>query len=896
MEFVPYLVSGLVAGSVYGLAGTGLVLTYKTSAVFNFAHGALATLSAFIFFTLFVTHGVPWPVAVAICLFLIAPVAGIVLENLARRLTGTGLAVRVASTVGLLLLIQASIVLVYGSTNQKTFPHFLPKGGFHIGTTPVTIEDLIIVSIASAATGLLYVFFRTSRLGVSMRAVVDNPDLLDLAGTSPRLVRRWAWVIGSVFAMASGLLIGPLLTPLNATTMTLLVITAFGAAAIGAFTSLPVTFAGGLVIGLLQALCTKYFTNGFWTGLAPSLPFVVLFAILLVAPRRRLIERSPVIAAHKATWRAPAPVQATAGVAVAAFLCVVPMFAGLHLDDWTSALSLTILFLSLGLLVRTSGQVSLCHVSFLAIGACAMYQLSAVHHLPWLLAVLGSAAVAVPIGAVLALPAARLSGLYLALATFGFGLLLQNMFYSQNYMFGGFGQALSIPRPHLPGLNFASDKGYYYLVLLFVIVVAGCTVAITRSRLGRLLRGLADSPVGLSTTGTAVNTTRVLVFCLSAFLAALAGALQSAVQPVTASAYQPLLSLTFFALIIITVGGEPWYALTAGLGITLIPAYLSSPKTAQWLQLLFGVGAVLYALTPDDRRGVPLRARRALDRLRIAKAQRSTAVPVPVLRRPLGEGLRVEKLCVHFGGVVAVDGLTLSAPEGRITGLIGPNGAGKTSTFNACSGLVRQDSGNIYFDGVDISRYSVAKRSRLGVGRSFQHFELFDSLTVRENVALGAEGALAGPNPLSHLAATPSQKEQVDASARSAMAFCGILPVADQSAGSLSTGQRRLVELARCLAGNFKLLLLDEPSSGLDAAETKQFGTMLRRAVQERGLGVLLVEHDMSLVTQFCDYLYVLDFGKLIFEGTPDEAVRSPLVRSAYLGDRPLEEKDGVPA
>lgn len=894
MEFVPYVVSGLVAGSVYGLAGTGLVLTYKTSAVFNFAHGALATLSAFVFYTLFVTHGVPWPAAAAMCLLVIAPVMGIALENIAGRLAGAGLSVRVASTVGLLLLIQASIVLIYGSTNEKTFPHFLPRGGFHIGTTPVTIEDLIIISVASAATGLLYVFFRTSRLGVSMRAVVDNPDLLDLAGTSPRVVRRWAWVIGSVFAMASGLLIGPLLTPLNATTMTLLVITAFGAAAIGAFTSLPITYAGGLVIGLLQALCTKYFTSGFWTGLAPSLPFVVLFAILLVAPRRRLIERSPVIARHSAPWRAPGPVQAATAALVLAFLCAVPTFAGLHLDDWTSGISVTILFLSLGLLVRTSGQVSLCHVSFLAIGACAMNQLAAIHHLPWLVALLCSGAIAVPIGGVLALPAARLSGLYLALATFGFGLLLQNMFYSQDYMFGGFGQAFSIPRPHTSLLSFRSDKSYYYLVLFFAVLSAAGAVVITRSRLGRLLRGLADSPVGLSTTGTAVNTTRVLVFCLSAFLAAIAGALQGAVQPVSGSAYQPLLSLTFFALIIITVGGEPWYALTAGLGITLVPAYLSGPKTAQWLQLLFGVGAVLYGLTPAERRGVPLRLRLATDRLGFTRPPKPVpALPMPARHSP-GEGLRVENLGVRFGGVVAVDGLTLSAPLGRITGLIGPNGAGKTSTFNACSGLVNQDSGRVSFDGKDISGSSVAKRSRLGVGRSFQHFELFDTLTVHENVALGAEGAMAGTNPISHLAATPSQKARIDASALSAMQFCGILPFAGKAAGALSTGQRRLVELARCLAGDFKLLLLDEPSSGLDAAETQQFGTLLRRAVGERGLGVLLVEHDMSLVTEFCDYLYVLDFGKLIFEGTPEDTVRSPLVRSAYLGDQLLEEKGGV--
>ena len=887
MEFVPYIVSGLVAGSVYGLAGTGLVLTYKTSAVFNFAHGALATLSAFVFYTLFVSHGVPWPAAVAVCLLVVAPAVGVGLEMVARHLTRTGLAVRVAGTVGALLVIQAAIVLVYGSTNQKVFPHFLPRGGFHIGSTPVTIEDLIIVGFSLATTAALYVFFRTSRMGIAMRAVVDNPDLLDIAGTSPTVVRRWAWVIGSVFAMASGLLIGPLLTPLNATSMTLLVITAFGAAAIGAFTSLPMTYAGGLIIGLLQALCTKYFVNGFWTGLAPSLPFVVLFAILLVAPRRRFSERVPVIPRQRNTWRAPARVQVGGLVAAVAFLCAVPSFAGLHLGDWANALSMTMLFLSLGLLVRTSGQVSLCHVSFLAIGVCAMSRFAGAHHVPWLAAVLLSGLVAVPIGAVLSLPAARLSGLYLALATFGFGLLLQNMFYSQNYMFGGFGAPLNIPRPHLPWLKLDSDRGYYYLVLVCTIAVGAAVVAITRSRLGRLLRGLADSPTGLATTGTAVNTTRVLVFCLSAFLAAIAGALQGAVQPVSANGYQPLLSLTFFALIIITVGSEPWYALVAGLGVTLIPAYLSSPKTAQWLQLLFGAGAVAYALVPDDRRGIPATVQRLVDRLRPERSRPVLTMVAPAARDSArdGDGLKVDQLEIRFGGLVAVDGLSLCAPLGRITGLIGPNGAGKTSTFNACSGLVHHDGGHIYMDGIDVSRRSAASRSRMGIGRTFQHFELFDSLDVRQNVSLGAEGGLAGSNPISHLLTSPAQKRRIEHSTHQALEFCGLLPIAGTTVGALSTGQRRLVELARCLAGDFRLLLLDEPSSGLDAQETRRFGTLLRQAVEQRGVGVLLVEHDMSLVTEFCDYLYVLDFGKLIFEGTPSEAVASSLVQDAYLGN-----------
>jgi ABC-type branched-subunit amino acid transport system ATPase component len=237
--------------------------------------------------------------------------------------------------------------------------------------------------------------------------------------------------------------------------------------------------------------------------------------------------------------------------------------------------------------------------------------------------------------------------------------------------------------------------------------------------------------------------------------------------------------------------------------------------------------------------------------------------------------------------------VSLRAPTGRITGLIGPNGAGKTTIFNACSGLVRPSGGSVHLSGTDITRSPVARRARAGLGRTFQHFELFDSLSVRQNVALGAEGAFAGANPLGHMLATPVQQREVKSATEAALDSCELRAISDSTVGSLSTGQRRLVELARCLAGDFRLLLLDEPSSGLDSAETVRFGRMLRAAVEERGIGVLLVEHDMTLVTEFCDYLYVVDFGRLVFEGTPGEAVASPVVQAAYLGSPELEE---VPA
>jgi ABC-type branched-subunit amino acid transport system ATPase component len=254
------------------------------------------------------------------------------------------------------------------------------------------------------------------------------------------------------------------------------------------------------------------------------------------------------------------------------------------------------------------------------------------------------------------------------------------------------------------------------------------------------------------------------------------------------------------------------------------------------------------------------------------------------------DGLYVEDLTVRYGGVLAVEDVTLHAPVGRITGLLGPNGAGKTTTFNACSGLLRPTAGRVLLFGDDVTHASPARRALAGLGRTFQRMELFDSLTVADNVSLGREVAFAGRKPWRHLVPARGDAARVAAAAAQAMELCGITHLAGRRPADLSTGQRRLVELARVAAGDFRLLLLDEPSSGLDRIETQRFGEVLRTLVAERGLGLLVVEHDMALVMSVCDYLYVLDFGKPIFDGTPAQVAASDLVRAAYLGDEDVEE------
>lgn len=252
--------------------------------------------------------------------------------------------------------------------------------------------------------------------------------------------------------------------------------------------------------------------------------------------------------------------------------------------------------------------------------------------------------------------------------------------------------------------------------------------------------------------------------------------------------------------------------------------------------------------------------------------------------------LTIDDVTVRFGGIIAVDGVTITAPAGEVTGLIGPNGAGKTTTFNAATGLVKPTNGTVRLGEVRLDGMRPARRAQVGLGRSFQRMELWDGMTVRENVSLGAEAHHAGRRPWSAVLSRASERRDIAARADAAIGRCGIGSIVRKTVGNLSTGQRRLVELARAMATPFEFLLLDEPSSGLDVSETGAFGAALQGFVDDTGVGVLLVEHDIALVAAICRRCYVLDFGKLIHQGETRGVLSSDIVRAAYLGSTAVEE------
>ena len=804
---LPFLILGITAGSVYGLTGTGLVLTYKTSGIFNFAQGAVATTGAYAFYILHddVLHLPAVPTAL-ICVFVVGPVLGLGLEAMARRLADASATMQVVATIGLVLVVQGFFSATFG-TLARTFPAWLPQHTVNIGGAFVGVDQMIITGIALAATVALFLFFRLTRLGLAMRGVVDNPELLDLGGTSPAAVRRWAWIIGSSFATLAGILLAPSLN-LDAVVLTLLVVQAFGAAAIGRFSSLPLTYIGGLVIGIAASVATKYVvtSSAALAGLPASIPFIVLFLVLVFTPRSRLADRRVRRPRPVPRYTAPARVQLAGAVMVGAALLLVPHLVNVgQLPYWSDALTQVVLFLSLGLLVRTSGQVSLCQAAFAAIGATTMGHLTAGFGLPWGAALLLAGLAAVPIGAFIAIPAIRLPGVFLALATFGFGVTMEQMGYPLWIMFGSSSLGQAVNRP-----SFAQgDIAYYYLMLAFAVLAGLLVVWLVRSRLGRLLRGMADSPVALATHGTSVTVTRVLVFCVAAFLAAVSGALfGGVVHTVTSADFTSFSSLTLLALLVIMPGREPWYAFGAGFALVVLPSWISTGATVgDWLNVAFGLAAVQVALgfAPRNDRlhrfldriggrrpavtgpvrlwlpGPPRRGLRSPGRRRRAAAAAELAVPSAASAAANGRvaaapaaGLDLAHVTVRYGGHVAVNDVSLTAPVGQITGLIGPNGAGKTTLFNVASGLVRPAGGTLRLHGADLSALDPAARARHGLGRTFQKMELFDSLTVRENVSLGREAGQAGRRPWRHLAETSAERRRRGAAAEQAMTLAGI--------------------------------------------------------------------------------------------------------------------------
>jgi branched-subunit amino acid ABC-type transport system permease component len=523
-DLMPFVFAGVADGAIYSMAALGLVLTFKTSGIFNFAIGAQAAASAYVFYSFRMDAGLPWPVAFVLALLLVGIGGAFLLERMAYWLEEAPAIMKVVATIGLIVLLQSLLTGIYGTPTLQ-FPPFLSQKTVDIAGSTVLASQIIVTVLALAATIALTLFFKRSKVGAAMQALVDDPELLASQGTSPAVIRRYAWAIGSCFVSMSGMLIAPILG-IDINLMLLLYITAFGAAALGAFDNLVVTFIAAIGIGIATNVLSielAKIDSSFVSRLYTQVPFIALVAALLLVPKARLVERGGKRVRKLPPIHQLSP-RVTVGLAVvtlAVFAAVPHVVPSVDLNQFTVGIGFAVVLVSLALLLWSSGQISLCHMAFAAIGAAAFSHAQS-HGVPWIGCLLLAGLAALPAGAFVAIPSFRLSGVYLAVATFAFGLLAQNLLYPSEWMFG-LDDTTPLIRPDWGGLDTKNDQGFYYLALVIAGLMVALVLAVRRSRLGRILQALADSPAALDAHGVRTKVTRLSVFCLSAFIAAIGG-------------------------------------------------------------------------------------------------------------------------------------------------------------------------------------------------------------------------------------------------------------------------------------------------------------------------------------------------------------------------------------
>ncbi|MDX8149197.1 ABC transporter permease [Lentzea sp. BCCO 10_0061] len=584
-----YTIFGLVTGGAYAVVAGGLVLTYSTSKVFNVGHGAIGMVMAFLYWELAENRGLPQWLALLLVVGVCAPLFGLVIERfIMRRLAGAPIGITLVAGVGVLVGLIGVAQVIWPPQARPVRP-FLDQLGIHIGQSFVSGHDLVTLACAVLVAGGLYVLLNRTRTGLAMRACVDAPELAALYGTRPHRLSALSWAIGSALAALGGILLTPVVQ-LDYVTMTLLVITAYTAALVGRLTSLPWTFAGALGLGLVQSYAVAYLPSSpFWISFRAAIPALLLFVVLLAMPQSPLR-----IGGVRGTRGVAVPNALTTGVGAGLFAGVVVALALLVDSVVAGQLALALVFgivlLSMVLLTGYGGVVSLGQFTFVGVGAVTVARLGSASPLSLLI----GAGVAAAVGALIALTALRVSGLYLALATLGFAQLMDKLVLQSPVAFGVRG-SLQVPR------MVESATGQLLLAAgVFVLVGIG-VLAVRRGRLGRRMIAVKDSSAACATLGLNVRWIRVWVFSLSAAIAGLAGGLFAQLrETVAASDFQLFnnLPLLLFAVIagVTSVSG----ALLGGVLLMLLPVLQSGfPAFAGVAVVLLGVAAAGLARDPN---------------------------------------------------------------------------------------------------------------------------------------------------------------------------------------------------------------------------------------------------------------------------------------------------------
>ncbi len=548
--------------------------------------------------------------------------------------------------------------------------------------------------------------------------------------------------------------------------------------------------------------------------------------------------------------------------------------------------------IGLNVLLGLAGQISLGHIGFMAIGAYTTVLLMEKAGWPYLAATGAGIVLVSIVGGLLAMPALRVRGPYLAMVTIAFGFIVEHGTVEwRDLTGGGNGLVLTTP-PDIFGLPL-NERGL--AIASVVLMFAGVILfdRLKRSGWGYAMRAARDSEVATRSIGIDLVSVRTMAFVISAAAMALAGSLFAPLQGyISPSSFPFLQSILLLFGVMIGGAGSALGPIIGALLVVLLPELLSD--LAEYRLLAFGL--LLFAVLRVAPNGIAgLISQLIAKFFPAASAQHEASdhstigSPDAVLRVASGApSVDVTDLSIAFGGVRAVQNVSFTAQPGHVTSVIGPNGAGKTSALNLLCGFYRPTSGTVKLGDRDLTGLPSHTLARLGVARTFQTTQLFGSLTIIENTLLAeTAGKLGG-------IVSPLRNPESERFARSLLRFAGVDGDLDRPAESLPHGEKRLVEIARSLALRPKVLLLDEPAAGLSKGDKQRLTELLRR-IADLGVAVIIVEHDMLMIMALSDHIVVLDGGKRIAVGGPADIRNDPLVRKAYLGDATAKEQQHRP-
>jgi ABC-type branched-subunit amino acid transport system ATPase component/ABC-type branched-subunit amino acid transport system permease subunit len=902
---------GVTYGLQYGLLALGLVLIWRSSRFVNVAHSALGILGSLVLGRLALDGGWPYPLALLAGLAFGAGFAALIERQFVQPLFNAPRLVLLIASIGI-----AQTAFGLGAVKFHRWhlsnPFLLELKGrpfpqpfdftWTVGRVALSSSQVVTLILAPAiALGLQLLFTRTE-LGRTIRAASSNPEAARLAGISVRKTSRLVWVIAGVLSTLTAILQAP--SQVGSISVASvgpdLLVRGLAVALLAGMIDFRLAFAGGIALGVVEQEVLFH--------VSPTASNVVVFGVALLAvvlrapglakgakagddrigepaSRRPLSERmqglSFVRHLGRGTW-----------ALLLGVLALLPLLPGLSSNGQTQSLVLILSFavvgLSLTLLTGWAGQISLGHFALLGVGAYSADE--ALRHgwgLPLVLLFSGlvTALVALPVG----LPALRYRGLFLAVTTLAFAVVAPSWLFRLGILgekSTGTGTA-PLSKLWLPVLGtLTSKREVYYVALVVLVLVVGALASLRRTGPGRALLAVRDNEAAASAHGLPPAAVKVIALLMSGFIAGLGGSLWAMGNGSWRyEDFDPSLSLVMLGIAIVGGLGSLYGPILAAFLVTGPSALYQPIDTPAWRA--FFSGALLLNVMLFQQGGlaqvVETLRRRLLQFVENGLPARAFGPD------PDAPPLVVRDVSIHFGGIRALEAVSLEVGRAEIVGLIGGNGAGKSTLMSCVSGHLSPDGGQIEVFGQSVAGLPPEYRSALSMARTFQDARLYPGLTVLETVLVALDRTDRS-DTLSSLVAAPwvrSSERTKRERALALVARVGLDGREDALVNELSTGMRRLLDVATVMSGQPGLVLLDEPTAGIAQREVEQFAPLLRSLRDDLGCSIVIVEHDMPLLLSLCDRVYCLENGTVIAHGTPDEVRNNPLVIASYLGTDP---------